>query len=55
MPLSKIKTNSLATGAITSAVMPTGSVLQSTTHTIHEYNQHLLCRQHKCIIRPFSS
>ena len=28
MPLSKIKTNSLATGAITSAVMPTGSVLQ---------------------------
>jgi len=28
MPLSKIKTNSLATGAITSAVMPTGSVVQ---------------------------
>ena len=28
MPLSKIKTNSLATGAITSAVMPAGSVLQ---------------------------
>ena len=41
MPLSKIKTNSLATGAITSAVMPTGSVLQvqrlqytSTTSTV---------------------
>ena len=28
MPLSKIKTNSLATGAITSALMPTGSVIQ---------------------------
>lgn len=28
MPLSKIKTNSLATGSITSAIMPTGSVLQ---------------------------
>ena len=28
MPLSKIQTNSLATGAITSAVMPSGSVLQ---------------------------
>tara|TARA_B100000242_G_scaffold172482_1_gene123656 strand:- start:305 stop:790 length:486 start_codon:yes stop_codon:yes gene_type:complete len=28
MPLSKIKTNSLATGAITSAIMPTGTVIQ---------------------------
>ena len=28
MPLSKIKTNSLATGAITSAVMPSGSIIQ---------------------------
>ena len=27
MPLSKIKTNSLATGAITSAIMPAGSVI----------------------------
>ena len=31
MPLSKIKTNSLATGAITSAIMPAGSVLQCVT------------------------
>ena len=28
MPLSKIQTNSLATGAITSAIMPTGTVIQ---------------------------
>ena len=29
MPLSKIKTNSLANGAITSAVMPSGSIIQA--------------------------
>ena len=53
MPLSKIKTNSLATDAITSAVMPTGSVLQvvsqehtgtgiSTSSTSFEASGHLL-------------
>ena len=32
MPLSKIKTNSLATGALTAAVMPAGSVIQTVTN-----------------------